>query len=254
MIERAAAGAGLEIKAHPHMLRHACGYPLANKGHDTRAIQGWLGHRSITSTGRCVTPSAPFAGAYRGRQRSQAEQLRHLAVRLGRRGAEPYPPTSGILIAAVPAEPSRRLIPGADVVDGRQVPVQDHLASKAKWYKAKAIECAALAKSARPNFIREIYRKAAVRYDFAEGVLRQRIDEAVALTSEERQALNMLAARNECSQSIMMAHGLSIGVLRQIVRSGVATQNLEVKDSGTRSIIVKTLRITTDGRLALAGK
>ena len=32
------------------MLRHACGYALANKGHDTRAIQGWLGHRSITST------------------------------------------------------------------------------------------------------------------------------------------------------------------------------------------------------------
>jgi site-specific recombinase XerD len=50
MIERAAAGAGLELKAHPHMLRHACGYALANKGHDTRAIQGWLGHRSITST------------------------------------------------------------------------------------------------------------------------------------------------------------------------------------------------------------
>jgi integrase len=40
----------LELKAHPHMLRHACGYALANKGHDTRAIQGWLGHRSITST------------------------------------------------------------------------------------------------------------------------------------------------------------------------------------------------------------
>jgi site-specific recombinase XerD len=50
MIERAAAGAGLELKAHPHMLRHACGYALANKGHDTRAIPGWLGHRSITST------------------------------------------------------------------------------------------------------------------------------------------------------------------------------------------------------------
>jgi integrase len=50
MIERAAEGAGLELKAHPHMLRHACGYALANKGHDTRAIQGWLGHRSITST------------------------------------------------------------------------------------------------------------------------------------------------------------------------------------------------------------
>jgi site-specific recombinase XerD len=51
MLERAAAAAaGLEIKVHPHMLRHACGYALANKGHDTRAIQGWLGHRSITST------------------------------------------------------------------------------------------------------------------------------------------------------------------------------------------------------------
>jgi hypothetical protein len=40
MIKRAAAGAGLELEAHPHMLRHACGYALANKGHDTRAIQG----------------------------------------------------------------------------------------------------------------------------------------------------------------------------------------------------------------------
>jgi integrase len=54
MIERAAAGADLEIKAHPHMLRHACRYALANKGYDTRAIQGWLGHRSITTP-----PSTP---------------------------------------------------------------------------------------------------------------------------------------------------------------------------------------------------
>jgi site-specific recombinase XerD len=50
MVERAAAAAGLDLKTHPHMLRHACGYALANKGHDNRAIQGWLGHRSITST------------------------------------------------------------------------------------------------------------------------------------------------------------------------------------------------------------
>jgi site-specific recombinase XerD len=50
MIERAAGSAGLDLKAHPHMLRHACGYALANKGHDTRVIQAWLGHRSITST------------------------------------------------------------------------------------------------------------------------------------------------------------------------------------------------------------
>jgi hypothetical protein len=49
--ERGSARRGrrhLDIKAHPHMLRHACGYALANKGHDRGAIQGWLGHRSIT--------------------------------------------------------------------------------------------------------------------------------------------------------------------------------------------------------------
>ncbi len=40
MIEPATVGAGLELKAHPHMLRHACGCALANKGHNTRAIQG----------------------------------------------------------------------------------------------------------------------------------------------------------------------------------------------------------------------
>jgi integrase len=45
-----ANAAPLSLKAHPHMLRHACGCALANKGLDTRAIQGWLGHRSITST------------------------------------------------------------------------------------------------------------------------------------------------------------------------------------------------------------
>jgi site-specific recombinase XerD len=50
MIERATASAGREIKTRPHMLRQACGYARANKGHDTRAIHCWLVHRSITST------------------------------------------------------------------------------------------------------------------------------------------------------------------------------------------------------------
>jgi hypothetical protein len=59
--------------------------------------------------------------------------------------------------------------------------VQDHLAHNANWYKAKSIECAALARSARPNFVREIYRKAAVHYEVAEGMLRRRIEEASAL-------------------------------------------------------------------------
>jgi site-specific recombinase XerD len=47
MIERAGIEAKLGFKAHPHMLRHACGYSLANKGHDTRALQAYLGHRNI---------------------------------------------------------------------------------------------------------------------------------------------------------------------------------------------------------------
>lgn len=34
------------------MLRHACGYKLANEGHDTRAIQAYLGHKNISHTVR----------------------------------------------------------------------------------------------------------------------------------------------------------------------------------------------------------
>lgn len=52
MIERAADSAKLEIKAHPHMLRHACGYALANRGVDTRTLQAYLGHRNISNTVR----------------------------------------------------------------------------------------------------------------------------------------------------------------------------------------------------------
>jgi integrase len=52
MVERAGQWAKLGFKAHPHMLRHACGYALANKGHDTRALQAYLGHRNIQHTVR----------------------------------------------------------------------------------------------------------------------------------------------------------------------------------------------------------
>jgi type 1 fimbriae regulatory protein FimB/type 1 fimbriae regulatory protein FimE len=52
MIERAANAAGLKLKVHPHMLRHACGFALANAGHDTRALQAYLGHRNIQHTVR----------------------------------------------------------------------------------------------------------------------------------------------------------------------------------------------------------
>jgi integrase len=50
MLERAGKGAKLSFKPHPHMLRHACGYALANRGHDTRALQAYLGHRNIQHT------------------------------------------------------------------------------------------------------------------------------------------------------------------------------------------------------------
>jgi type 1 fimbriae regulatory protein FimB/type 1 fimbriae regulatory protein FimE len=52
MIERAGEAAKLGFKAHPHMLRHACGFALANKGHDTRALQAYLGHKNIQHTVR----------------------------------------------------------------------------------------------------------------------------------------------------------------------------------------------------------
>jgi site-specific recombinase XerD len=66
MLERATAMARLEIKAHPHMLRHACGFTLANTGHDTRALQAYLGHRNIQHTVR-YTELAPtrFKGFWR---------------------------------------------------------------------------------------------------------------------------------------------------------------------------------------------
>ncbi|MPZ40390.1 MAG: tyrosine-type recombinase/integrase [Rhizobiales bacterium] len=67
MVERAGAAAGFEFKAHPHMLRHACGFALANKGHDTRSLQAYLGHRNIQHTVR-YTELAPdrFKDFWRG--------------------------------------------------------------------------------------------------------------------------------------------------------------------------------------------
>ena len=44
------AAASLPLLAHPHMLRHACGFALADQGADTRLIQDYLGHRNIQHT------------------------------------------------------------------------------------------------------------------------------------------------------------------------------------------------------------
>jgi type 1 fimbriae regulatory protein FimB/type 1 fimbriae regulatory protein FimE len=52
MVERAGEAAELGFGVHPHMLRHACGFALANRGHDTRALQAYLGHKNIQHTVR----------------------------------------------------------------------------------------------------------------------------------------------------------------------------------------------------------
>jgi integrase len=58
LIERAGIEAKIPFKIHPHMLSHASGYALANKGTDTRTLQSYLVHRSIQSTVR-YTELAP---------------------------------------------------------------------------------------------------------------------------------------------------------------------------------------------------
>jgi site-specific recombinase XerD len=66
MLQKIAAAAGLgDLNIHPHMLRHATGYNLINRGTDVRIVQSFLGHRSIQSTTR-YTELAPnkFANLY----------------------------------------------------------------------------------------------------------------------------------------------------------------------------------------------
>lgn len=50
LLAEAGRKAGLSVAVHPHMLRHGCGYALADNGIDTRLIQDYLGHRNIRHT------------------------------------------------------------------------------------------------------------------------------------------------------------------------------------------------------------
>jgi type 1 fimbriae regulatory protein FimE len=58
IVARTGKVAGLLFVPHPHQLRHACGYDLASQGHDTRAVQDYLGHKNIQHTVR-YTAMAP---------------------------------------------------------------------------------------------------------------------------------------------------------------------------------------------------
>ena len=66
MIERAGEAAGLAFPVHVHMLRHSTGYALAARGMDTRRLQHFLGHASITNTVRYTAMSPePFKNIWR---------------------------------------------------------------------------------------------------------------------------------------------------------------------------------------------
>src|SRR5262249_3606377 len=52
LIARAGVAANFEFQLHPHMLRHSCGFKLANDGVDTRSLQAYLGHKNIQHTVR----------------------------------------------------------------------------------------------------------------------------------------------------------------------------------------------------------
>jgi type 1 fimbriae regulatory protein FimE len=66
IVARAGREAGLPFPVHPHMLRHATGFYLANQGHDTRAIQHYLGHKQIAHTVRYTELTADrFNGFWR---------------------------------------------------------------------------------------------------------------------------------------------------------------------------------------------
>ena len=62
LIQRLGKAAKMPFPLHPHMLRHACGYKLANDGHDTRALQHYLGHKNIQHTVRYTELCADGSG------------------------------------------------------------------------------------------------------------------------------------------------------------------------------------------------
>ena len=67
IVARAGREAGLRFKVHPHMLRHACGFFLAEQGTDTRLIQDYLGHKDIKNTVICTETSQRRLSAVRVR-------------------------------------------------------------------------------------------------------------------------------------------------------------------------------------------
>jgi len=66
IVKEAGELAGLDVEVHPHMLKHSCGFFLANRGYDTRLIQDYMGHKQIGNTVRYTATNAKrFEGLWR---------------------------------------------------------------------------------------------------------------------------------------------------------------------------------------------
>jgi type 1 fimbriae regulatory protein FimE len=66
LVARAGEHARITFPVHPHMLRHGCGFKLANDGHDIRVIQHYLGHGNIQHTVRYTELAADrFTGFWK---------------------------------------------------------------------------------------------------------------------------------------------------------------------------------------------
>jgi integrase len=83
MVERAGAEARLGLKVHPHMLRHACGYALANRGHDI-SLCPWPNRQKLSHG----VPTSQTSARPRAAEREEAIPIRRARVSLGV-GCEP---------------------------------------------------------------------------------------------------------------------------------------------------------------------
>src|SRR5215813_6269679 len=82
--------AGMPFPVFPHMLRHVCGFALANAGRDTRALQAWHGHKNIQHTVRCTKLNlviAPAARRYLPRSAAPMQFLTFLTLARGLSGS-----------------------------------------------------------------------------------------------------------------------------------------------------------------------
>ncbi|SCC68701.1 tyrosine-type DNA invertase [Kosakonia oryziphila] len=76
LISQLGVAAGIPVPSHPHMLRHACGFALADRGVDTRLIQDYLGHKNIRHTVHyTASNSERFEGVWQGKIKTKKGQI-----------------------------------------------------------------------------------------------------------------------------------------------------------------------------------